>query len=54
MNKLNSFIQSIASLYSDLKYGQHATKYKIDTFSDIISDSETIIKICNDEIEKLI
>ncbi len=54
MNKLNSFIQSIASLYSDLKYGKHDTEYTIDSFSDIINDCETVIEICNSEIEKLI
>ena len=54
MDKLNEFITSLVTLNGDLIYKNSLNNEdKIDLLSDIISDSEKIIEICNTEIENL-
>lgn len=55
MDKLNEFICSIVSQHNDLiDDASLDNELKMDILGDIITDSETIIKLCNEQIENLI
>lgn len=52
MDKLTEFINSTKELNGMLSDQKNSFESKIDILSDIISDSEKIIELCNTEIEK--
>ena len=53
MDKITVFIQSTMELNQMRSDSKNSFEDKIELLSDIISDSEKIIELCNNEIEKL-